>query len=67
MWMRLISVHTSDNDRSRSKQNCQVNCDFLRTSKYRRKFIEKFFNNTRIINNRNGNRKNTVVDKIIDR
>jgi len=67
--MRLEIVSKSDNDRTRSKQNCQVNCDFLRTSKYRRKIFETIiFNKSRIINNQNGNRKDTVVDdEIIER
>lgn len=36
--------NTSDNVRARSKQNCQVNCDFLKASKHRRKtFIDTLF------------------------
>lgn len=66
--MRLEIVSKSDNERTRSKQNCQVNCDFLRISKYRQKFIEIIFNNSRIINNQNGNRNDTVVDdELIER
>lgn len=74
--MRLKNFDNSDNDRIRSKQNCQVNCDFLKALKYRRRLRKLNSNNfyipkenlVNIIKN-DGNclRKDTIADKVIER
>ena len=69
VWMRLEINSKSDNDRDRSKQNSQVISDLLKASKHRRKIVKlkNFLKNSKIKSDDNGNRKYTIVDKIIAR